>query len=585
MFKNKSITLFLLKNSLIVILLIGVTFGAVNFYNEYLTYKEIISNIEKNYLDIQKGILKRHVDDNMDFIQVTKNFEEAQNRTTVQIQKEILKHLELIRFTNNGSMFVMNNRGVILYQPVLTNMTGLKLFNLNSYNQNNLNINQFTNNSELYFQFSWDNETVKLAYRRILPEWGWILAAQVDMNALAKVMKQRGNEFYTRLVRNTLLLLVLILLFISISFISIYHIAKIIKKETDIFASFFQYLSKTHMNINRDDIHFSEFKTLSDYANQMNEEIVQQKMELNFEIETRKKQQLELSKFSNAVVQSPAIVMITDLNGDIDYVNPKFTQITGFTYEEVKGKNPRFLKSDCLSRQEYERMWTMVLSGEEWRGEFCNIRKNGAYYWENASIIGIRDDFGKIQYLLKVSDDITERKKLEQKLEYMAHHDPLTGLSNRTLFFDRLKLAISMAKRSGKFAAVMIIDLDYFKHINDNYGHDAGDLVLKSVVNRFIRHIRDVDTASRIGGDEFAIVFNDIDSREIIDKIARRIMDSFQEPFEIFGKQLKISPSIGISFYPVNGETIESLMKNADIALYQAKQSGRSNFKYYQEKS
>jgi diguanylate cyclase (GGDEF)-like protein/PAS domain S-box-containing protein len=391
----------------------------------------------------------------------------------------------------------------------------------------------------------------------------------------------KGQSNTGAFIKRIFVIALLNIIFVILAGSWFYYLAQKMKRELDVFISFFNNLSVSHENIDKSKLKYEEFIVLSDYANKMNEEIQYKTQKMNKEILERRQVQDELIRLSQAVEQSPSMVVITDLKNKIVYANPKFSQVTGYTLEEVKGRGPKFLNSGFHSIEFYKELWETILAGKEWEGDFHNRKKNGEIYWESAAISTIKNTQGKKNYYLKVSNDVTEKKRLEQNLEYLAHHDSLTGLPNRVLFSDRLNQSIVRAKRYKKMIAVIMADLDNFKTVNDTLGHDAGDNALKLAVKRFLIHIREQDTASRIGGDEFAFIINDIEKEEDLLLIVNRMIEGFQEPFRIDRKEIRISPSMGIAYYPHDGNDIETLLKNADAAMYLAKEKGKNNYQFY----
>lgn len=300
------------------------------------------------------------------------------------------------------------------------------------------------------------------------------------------------------------------------------------------------------------------------------------------DITERKKTEKELQKLSLAVQQSPVAVIITDVEGNIEYVNPKFSQITGYSFTEVLGKNPRILKSGSMSQQQYQELWQALNEGEEWHGDFHNQRKDGSLFWESASISPVCDADG-VTHFVAVKEDISERKQHEQQLEKLATRDELTGLANRTLLFDRLEQAIRAARRDGNRFAVFLLDIDRFKIVNDSLGHDYGDMLLCDVAARLRATMRESDTVSRFGGDEFVILIKEIKSLEDVYQIATKILHVIAAPFQLERREFSLTASLGISIYPDDGTDKNTLIRNADIAMYQAKKLNNHFSCYSQE--
>lgn len=291
---------------------------------------------------------------------------------------------------------------------------------------------------------------------------------------------------------------------------------------------------------------------------------------------------IELSKLSTAVEQSPASIVITDQTGRIEYVNPAFCRLTGYTVAEACGENTRILKGGDQPREFYKEMWDTILAGREWRGEFHNKRKDGTLFWESASISPIRSQDGAITHFVGVKEDVTERRQLLDDLAQMAHYDSLTGLPNRALFFDRLAYIQALSRRQGKRFALLFLDLDDFKQVNDSRGHEAGDRVLKEAAERLIACIRESDTVARMGGDEFTVILSNLSQPNDAALVAEKILTTLSLPFQISdGTICRIGISIGISLYPDDTQNIETLVSAADAAMYAVKREGKNSYRFY----
>jgi diguanylate cyclase (GGDEF)-like protein/PAS domain S-box-containing protein len=297
-------------------------------------------------------------------------------------------------------------------------------------------------------------------------------------------------------------------------------------------------------------------------------------------IEDQKMAQDQLRKLTLAVEQSSNSIVITDLSGQIEWVNSGFTRVTGYTLNEVKGKNPRILQSGKTPAKTYEAMWAALSRGEEWRGELTNRRKNGSEYIEAVLIAPVRDTSGKINSYMASKEDITEQRLAEVRIEKLAHFDQLTGLPNRSQLADRFNYARSLAQRSGEKLAVLFLDLDRFKEINDTLGHTIGDLLLIEVARRLKTLLREEDTVARLGGDEFIVILPGTDEHGSA-HIATKLLHSIAQPYLVEHHEILSTPSIGIAVYPHDGEDFESLSKNADTAMYRVKQEGRNAFRFF----
>ena len=301
---------------------------------------------------------------------------------------------------------------------------------------------------------------------------------------------------------------------------------------------------------------------------------------LNDQMQLRDKAEEQLRKLSTAIIQSPVSIVITDTSGVIEYVNPKFCELTGYTAEEIVGQNPRILRGSIMSPEYYGNLWQTILSGGLWHGEFLNKKKNGELFWEHATIAPIWNAHGELTNFIAIKEDITERKMLQEKLDHMAHHDELTGLPNRALFFDRIGQALAHAKRTDTGFALMFVDLDGFKDINDTYGHDSGDLLLQETARRLAGCIRDSDTVARMGGDEFAVMLLDVAAPGHIHQVADKMLAHLAAPFLLKGAECRVGASIGISIYPQDGDDVAALMNMADMAMYRVKQGAKNDYAF-----
>ena len=306
---------------------------------------------------------------------------------------------------------------------------------------------------------------------------------------------------------------------------------------------------------------------------------------------------LKMLQLTQAIDQSPVSVIITDLNGDIVYVNPYFHELTGYTCDEIMGKNPRFLRSGSAPPEKYKRMWDMIKAGKTWRGEFLNKKKNGELYWELAIISSVKDEDGKILNYIGVKNDITKRKQaelelqkaneqlnlkietimeLQKQLKEQAIRDPLSNLYNRRFLLERIDNDFEMAKRNGQSLSIIMMDIDHFKRINDTYGHLAGDAVITALAELLAERLRSTDLICRFGGDEFWVVLFDCDSAQAVSVIEniRKIFCSNLISYENI--RINTSFSAGISTFPDDGDIFEDVSAKADRALYFSKYKGRN---------
>jgi len=255
--------------------------------------------------------------------------------------------------------------------------------------------------------------------------------------------------------------------------------------------------------------------------------------------------------------------------------------VTGYSREEALGQTPRLIKSDRQKAEFYAAMWRAILDGQVYNDVFINRRKDGSLYYEEKTITPLKEADGRITHFVSTGKDVTERIEIQERLQYMAQHDALTDLPNRVLLFDRLKLALVRARRHQRLLAVLFIDLDRFKNINDSLGHEAGDQLLQQLSDRLRRCIRGDDTVARFGGDEFVILLDDVARDNDVHEVAKKVLEELVPPFRVDEQQLFITASIGVSLYPNDGEDSSSLLKYADIAMYRAKEMGKNTYQFY----
>jgi diguanylate cyclase (GGDEF)-like protein/PAS domain S-box-containing protein len=275
-------------------------------------------------------------------------------------------------------------------------------------------------------------------------------------------------------------------------------------------------------------------------------------------------------------------ITITGPDGTILAVNPAFTEITGYSETDVLGKNPRILQSGHHDRSYYQGMWTMLMETGHWRGEIWNRHKNGEVYPELLTISAARDEQGAITNYIGVFSDISSLKESQEALDFLAHHDPLTHLPNRVLFRDRLEHALRRAAREHGHLALLFVDLDRFKNINDTLGHPVGDELLRAAARRMSEQLRGGDTLARIGGDEFMLLLEEDVTPRNVAAVANKLLEIFSDPMQVDKHALVVTASIGISLYPQDGEDGDTLIKHADLAMYRAKEEGRNTCQFYE---
>lgn len=291
---------------------------------------------------------------------------------------------------------------------------------------------------------------------------------------------------------------------------------------------------------------------------------------------------MERQRLSEQVLaNSREAVMITDTNNNIVSVNRAFSTVTGYTEEEVLGKNPSILASDRHDRDFYHALWHQLTVEGVWRGEIWDKRKNGEVYPKWLDISAVHDRNGTLSNYIAIFSDLTERRNTESQIEFLAYHDPLTRLPNRLLLEDRFKQILASAMRENTKLAVLFLDIDKFKQVNDTLGHAAGDQLLQMVAQRLQQSVREVDTVSRIGGDEFVVLLTDLPTIDTVTHIAGKILAQLSKPFAIEKTEITSSLSIGIALYPDDGQDLDTLLRMADASMYHAKNCGRNTYRFF----
>ncbi len=301
------------------------------------------------------------------------------------------------------------------------------------------------------------------------------------------------------------------------------------------------------------------------------------------DITERKEAEAFVRMQTSAINAAGDQIVITDPNGRIEFANPAFEKETGYSLNEIAGASLRILKSGRQNEEFYQKLWQTISSGKTWHGEIINRRKNGELYTEDMTITPVKNEKGVIEHFVAIKRNITEKKIYEERLDHLAHHDPLTGLPNRLLFSDQLAHRLRQAAKQEETVAVLFLDLDRFKLINDTLGHNVGDLLLKEVSRRLLQCLRKGDIVSRMGGDEFTIIPQDVKNNDEAATVAQKVLNIMNRPFLLAGREMFVSASIGISLFPHDGQDVETLVKNADSAMYRAKEKGRNKYEFYTE--
>jgi diguanylate cyclase (GGDEF)-like protein/PAS domain S-box-containing protein len=301
---------------------------------------------------------------------------------------------------------------------------------------------------------------------------------------------------------------------------------------------------------------------------------------------TQRKLAEQQLRIAAIVFESQQGIIVTDAHHSILAVNRTFTEITGYTADEVIGKTPNLLQSGRHDADFYAAMWESIHRTGVWKGEIWNRRKNGEIYPEYVNITGVEDSNGFITHYVATFSDITLNKLAADEIEHLAFHDSLTGLPNRRLLLDRLEQALASSNHSGKHGALLFIDLDNFKMLNDTLGHDMGDLLLKKVAKRLASCVRENDTIARLSGDEFIVMLENLHEHQLeaaaqTEMVGEKILVSLNQPYQLASYNYCNTPSIGATLFKNHAHNVEDLLRQADIAMYQAKASGRNTLRFF----
>jgi diguanylate cyclase (GGDEF)-like protein/PAS domain S-box-containing protein len=475
--------------------------------------------------------------------------------------------VEAFRIGPSGYAFIMDGNGEMVIHPW---MEGNVTAAAQTANRGIFDEMRRLRNGELNYRWKDPGSDVareKMMFFRFLPELNWYVASSSYLDEVYRPLDRLRN-----IIVFSILLTVLLVLPLS------YYMGVSITKPLTRFMARMRDANKGDLSIRADEGAYGEVGELSTHFNSYMNQLEDFRDELRGEIDERIRAEQQLKLFEKVFENALEGISITDKSGVIVAVNPAFATITGYQPEEVIGKNPRVLKSDRHEPDFYGEMWTRLKAQGSWHGEIWNRRKNGESYPEILSISSIKDDSGEVSNFVAVFHDISDMKLKDEQIVHQAYHDSLTGLPNRVLVLDRLSMAISHANRTDTRIAVFSIDLDNFKKINDSLGHARGDMLIQAVARRLLDLYRDEDTVARLGGDEFLVMVVDIHEEREVAELAERLLRAFDEPFVIKGQELFVTPSIGVTLYPGDGQEPAELIKNADMAMYQSKAKGKNSY-------
>ncbi|GBG01388.1 hypothetical protein AZSI13_07150 [Azospira sp. I13] len=463
------------------------------------------------------------------------------------LQREALERLRSVRFGNNGYLAVLHENGKVLVSPSAPGSEGKNQETVDSPAERQVlaQILDLARQGGGPTRYEWLNPATgkrepKLSFVRPVESWGWVLVAGVYLDDLQQDLARQREPLQARVRQHISTTLLVLALAAATSLVFSYFFSRWIAR---LFQQYRQDIEKRNAQL----------------------------------VENARQLKLSAQVFSSGNEG----MVITDAENRIVTVNQAFTRITGYAPEDVVGQTPAVFASGRHDRDFYRHMWRLLEENGSWSGEIWNRRKDGSVYPEWLNISTVRDEAGKLTHHIAAFSDITERKQAEARVRHLAEYDALTNLPNRVLLQDRTSQAIAAAKRSGGHLAVLFIDLDRFKNINDSLGHSVGDEVLCRVSERLTLAVRATDTVSRLGGDEFVILLPDLETPAQAATVAEKLLATLAQPILAGGHELAVTPSIGISLFPEDGEDGATLLQNADAAMYCAKEQGRNNFQYF----
>ncbi|WP_319549315.1 EAL domain-containing protein [Desulfogranum marinum] len=471
-----------------------------------------------------------------------------------------------VSFGKSGYPFVINTKGDIIVHPEISgNHYDVVDNNGQPFIKNMIN----TRTGSLYY--SWKNPSDQIARKKIvaynfLPSFNWIVASSVYAEEVLQPLAHI-KKLFALILLTTLCITAIITLLVS---------STILKPLVQFIHRLEQ--GKEDWTVRMDSGRQDEIGRLATSFNLFMDRLKAANKQLQEEIIYRQEKEKQLFLYEEVFNNIVEGICIIDNQGIIQVTNPAFEIISGYPVAETQGKQLRDYKTDQYNENFYDIMWESLALEGTWSGEIWNERQNGDIFPELLTVNNIHNETTGTIYYVVVSHDISELKEKEKQITHLAYHDALTDLPNRVLLADRLNQAIATAARKNQRILLLFIDLDNFKKVNDTVGHAVGDILLKQAGQRLLSSVRTGDTVARLGGDEFIIMIPDITNQQEIDHVLRRVQTAFAKPFDLAEHHFHITCSIGLTIYPDDGATPDDLLKNADLAMYQAKHHGKNMY-------
>lgn len=476
--------------------------------------------------------------------------------------------LQSQRFGKTGYAFVINGQGDFILHPWLKG----NVFKFGNPPVESL-VKKIITMKKGEFSYDWQDHgedafKKKIVFFDYIPELDWIVGSTVYEDEIFQPIKELSKIIF-------LIICCSLALTIPLGFFLSALITRPLSKLTQ---QMDQSTGEDDLGVSADENALGEIGILGQHFNHYIERLRRANKKILSEIYDRIQAEQQLTIFRNAFESAVEGIYVTDPSGNILVANRASSRITDYPPEELIGKNTRIFKSEKHDKAFYSELWGALLKTGCWTGEIWNRRKGGEIFLETLSISAIFDEDKKITHYVAVFHDITDTKQQEEQIKHQAFHDALTGLPNRILANDRITVSLAHVKRGGTQLAVLFLDLDNFKNVNDTLGHEMGDQLLLQVANRLVSVVREEDTVARLGGDEFLVLVAAITTEKIVIEIVQRLLKTLADPFNLGDSQWFVTASIGVAFYPQDGDSAGVLTKNADIAMYQAKTTGKNNY-------
>lgn len=483
------------------------------------------------------------------------------------LARELRHNLKEHHFGRTGYAFIVNGQGDIILHPWLVgNVRDLGRQDAKTV------FDAILSQKNGHFNYLWQEDSQsyqqqKIVFFHTIPELDWIVASTIE-----------SDEVFEPLVKLGWIIGAIVVGSISLVVLVGLYLGNRITRPLALLTRQMERAKSGDLNVHAEEEALGEIGRLGYHFNRYISQLRKSNTKILAEFKERIAAEQQLLIYRNAMEQALEGIIITDPEANILAVNQAFSEITRYEADEVQDRNVRLLKSGRHDQSFYREMWRTLKQTGRWMGEVWNRRKNGEIYPQILGISAVRDGQGTVTHYVGLFHDISELKLQEERIVHQAYHDSLTGLPNRRLAMDRIEVSIAHVRRGGTKLAVLILDLDNFKNINDTLGHTSGDALLLLVANRLVAQVREEDTVARLGGDEFLLLVAAITSEQMVVDLLQRLLKGLAQPFQVDGHELFVTASIGVAFFPNDGANAASLIKYADIAMYQAKARGKNSY-------